>query len=207
MVQRRVCHFHPRKDPPQIQPGQQQLKRHAKVFTRFHRRASELVFLGNIERHLLAVGDKELFRGPLIVPPHQPATGKGDAPRLNARPSSQGVSLSETRPAGFARRDSSTRIAERRRPRWGQAIAPATALTRQHKAPGLAHCQPSPLTRISQYHPMSRMRSFGVRQLAAAFPPASLLAGRESLFSVEIPASKLAGRKAAASCRTPKLRH
>ncbi|MGO8815899.1 MAG: hypothetical protein ACLQVG_14725 [Terriglobia bacterium] len=77
------------------------------------------------------------------------------------------------------------------------------------------------------------MRSFRVRQLAAAFPPASLLAGlpRRTLpqhvaaikvgamaatrqlgygtrivCTFEIRASKLAGRIAAASCRTLKLR-
>ena len=57
-------------------------------------------------------------------------------------------------------------------------------------------------------------RSFGVRQLAAAFRPASLLAGfwgRAALARVErderrVGASKLAGGKAAASCRTLKLR-
>jgi len=60
-------------------------------------------------------------------------------------------------------------------------------------------------------------RSFGVRQLAAAFCPASLLAGFR--MHAQFPASKLAGtirhsrsasklagEKAAASCRTPKLR-
>ena len=46
------------------------------------------------------------------------------------------------------------------------------------------------------------MRSFGVRQLAAAFLPASSLAGIST--RAQIPASKLAGVKAAASCRTPK---
>jgi hypothetical protein len=45
---------------------------------------------------------------------------------------------------------------------------------------------------------------FGVRQLAAAVSPASLLAVISAQGS--IPASKLAGKKAAASCRTPKLR-
>src|SRR5271157_1061017 len=61
------------------------------------------------------------------------------------------------------------------------------------------------------------MRSFGVRQLAAAFSPASLLARLKfdllpasllvgNCARVRIPASQLAGRKAAASCRTPKLR-
>ncbi|MGO8731884.1 MAG: hypothetical protein ACLQVM_03715, partial [Terriglobia bacterium] len=43
---------------------------------------------------------------------------------------------------------------------------------------------------------------FGVRQLAAALPQASLLAG--NCARVRNAASKLAGRKAAASCRTPK---
>ena len=61
--------------------------------------------------------------------------------------------------------------------------------------------------------------SFGVRQLAAAFPPracsrcaegsvtrcASLLAMARD--RSEVLASKLACNKAAASCRTPKLRH
>ena len=47
-------------------------------------------------------------------------------------------------------------------------------------------------------------RSFGVRQLAAAFLPASLLAGIST--RTRFAASKLAGEKAAASCRTPKLR-
>jgi len=45
---------------------------------------------------------------------------------------------------------------------------------------------------------------FGVRQLAAAFLPTSLLAGFRT--RTQFPASKLAGAKAAASCRTPKLR-
>jgi len=45
---------------------------------------------------------------------------------------------------------------------------------------------------------------FGVRQLAAAFLPASLLAGVPPY--AEMTASKLADDKAAASCRTPKLR-
>ena len=57
----------------------------------------------------------------------------------------------------------------------------------------------------------SSERSFGVRQLAAAFPP-SQLAGWElkprckvlRIVAGESPASKLAGQKAAASCRTPK---
>jgi hypothetical protein len=48
------------------------------------------------------------------------------------------------------------------------------------------------------------MRSFRVRQLAAAFRPASLLGGIS--MGAQFPASKLAGGKAAASCRTPKLR-
>ncbi|MGD0223536.1 MAG: hypothetical protein ABSF71_14470 [Terriglobia bacterium] len=47
------------------------------------------------------------------------------------------------------------------------------------------------------------MQSFRVRQLAAAFSPASLLAANRR--AVEIPASKLAVGKAAASCRTLKL--
>jgi hypothetical protein len=46
------------------------------------------------------------------------------------------------------------------------------------------------------------MRSFGVRQLAAAFLPASLFAAIST--RAQIPASKLAQAKAAASCRTPK---
>ena len=45
---------------------------------------------------------------------------------------------------------------------------------------------------------------FGVRQLAAAFLPASLLVGFRT--RAQFLASKLAGEKAAASCRTPKLR-
>ena len=48
------------------------------------------------------------------------------------------------------------------------------------------------------------VRSFGVRQLVAAFLPASLLAGFRTY--AQFPAGKLAGEKAAASCRTPKLR-
>ena len=58
-----------------------------------------------------------------------------------------------------------------------------------------------------------QVRSFGVRQLAAAFSAASLLAAallhshlRDGRWMrIGKPASKLAGRKAAASCRTPKL--
>lgn len=46
--------------------------------------------------------------------------------------------------------------------------------------------------------------SFGVRQLVAAFLPASLLVGFRT--RAQFPASKLAGEKATASCRTPKLR-
>jgi hypothetical protein len=45
-------------------------------------------------------------------------------------------------------------------------------------------------------------KRFGVRQLAAALSPASLLAA--ILVWGAIPASKLAGKKAAASCRTPR---
>ena len=45
---------------------------------------------------------------------------------------------------------------------------------------------------------------FGVRQLAAAFLPASLLAAFRT--RAQLPASKLACGKAAASCRTPKRR-
>jgi len=52
--------------------------------------------------------------------------------------------------------------------------------------------------------PCSGVRSFGVRQLAAAFLPASSLAGLSH--RAQFPTSKLAGTKAAASCRTPKLR-
>jgi len=44
-------------------------------------------------------------------------------------------------------------------------------------------------------------RSFGVRQLAAAFLPASWLAAFRT--RAQFPASKLAGRKAAACCRFP----
>jgi len=46
--------------------------------------------------------------------------------------------------------------------------------------------------------------SFGVRQLAAAFHREL---ARDHLVSEGTPASKLACNKAAASCRTPKLRH
>jgi len=48
------------------------------------------------------------------------------------------------------------------------------------------------------------MRSFRVRQLAAAFLPASLLA--EFQMRARLAASKLAGGKTGASCRTLKLR-
>ncbi|MGO8816181.1 MAG: hypothetical protein ACLQVG_16205 [Terriglobia bacterium] len=58
------------------------------------------------------------------------------------------------------------------------------------------------------------MRSFRVRQLAAAFSPANLLAAAliesrlpdEHWARLRYPMSLLAGRKAAASCRTLKLR-
>jgi len=46
------------------------------------------------------------------------------------------------------------------------------------------------------------MRSFGVRQLAAALPQPACWLG--IVLAIEIPVSKLAERKAAASCRTPK---
>jgi len=47
---------------------------------------------------------------------------------------------------------------------------------------------------------------FGVRQLAAAFNPASLLAVPQSLYRewFSIPRASSRGDKAAASCRTPK---
>ncbi len=77
--------------------------------------------------------------------------------------------------------------------------------------------------RVSLFSPILRtnsrllacVRSFGVRQLAAAFSPASLLAGAShpkpvlldgNSTRVRNTASKLARRKAAASCRTLKLR-
>jgi hypothetical protein len=47
------------------------------------------------------------------------------------------------------------------------------------------------------------VRSFGVRQLAAALVPAGVLT--KISIAARIPASKLAGDKAAASRRTPKL--
>ena len=49
---------------------------------------------------------------------------------------------------------------------------------------------------------MAALGGFGVRQLAAAFLQASLLAGRRP--EAGMTASKLAADKAAASCRTPK---
>jgi hypothetical protein len=61
--------------------------------------------------------------------------------------------------------------------------------------PGPAGCGKT----LLRWHPE---RSFGVRQLAAAFFPASSLASPPARF--QNPASELAGgRKAAASCRTP----